>query len=190
MKNECFVFFSVLFLISCQGKMEQKPKTIAAVADSVKVEAPNKVADSTPVAGSIKVADAVKTVSKAAAEVSKPNAARSAPMSEAKLVDELAAFYTGNLPCRDCEGIQTLLTLNADLKRTFTLEEEYKGKKPKVVESQGTWTVAGEIVTLKQASGSQTYQITQAGLISLNPNGTKRDAASASKYLLRKVMGE
>ncbi|MCF8248201.1 MAG: copper resistance protein NlpE N-terminal domain-containing protein [Saprospiraceae bacterium] len=110
--------------------------------------------------------------------------------SEQTQVEQLAAFYTGSLPCQDCEGIETMLTLNADEKRTFTLEEKYKGKKPKTIESTGTWTVAGDLVTLTQNSGSTIYQITADGLVSLNADGSERDAASAEKYLLKKVIGE
>lgn len=110
--------------------------------------------------------------------------------SSQALVEQLAAFYTGTLPCSDCDGIVTLITLNADEKRTFTLEEEYKGKKNKKVESKGTWAVAGEIVTLNLESGNFKYQVTEDGLISLNTDGTKRDSKSAERYLLKKVMGE
>lgn len=106
------------------------------------------------------------------------------------MVEQLAAFYTGTLPCSDCEAIETLLTLNADEKRTFSLEEEYKGKKNKKVESNGTWTVAGDIVTLILKSGDRKYQITEEGLVLLNVDGTKRDSKAAKKYLLKKVMGE
>jgi len=106
------------------------------------------------------------------------------------MVENLAAFYTGTLPCPDCDEIVTSLTLNADETRTFTLEEEYKGKKNKKVESNGTWTVAGDMVTLNHKSGMHKYQVTDDGLISLNANGTKRDSKSSEKYLLKRVMGE
>lgn len=106
------------------------------------------------------------------------------------IAEKFAAFYTGTLPCPDCDGITTVLTLNADEKRTFTLEEEYVGKKNKTAESKGTWTVAGDIVTLNLESGISKFQVTEEGLISLNADGTKRDSKSANKYLLKKVMGE
>ncbi len=106
------------------------------------------------------------------------------------LVNQLAAFYTGTTPCMDCDGITTLLTLNADEKRTFSLEEQYKGKKSKTVESKGTWAFADGIVTLNGDSGSRKYQMVEDGLVSLNADGSKRDAKSAKKYLLKKVMGE
>jgi len=106
------------------------------------------------------------------------------------MAEKLAAFYTGTLPCSDCDRITTVLTLNADEKRTFTLEEEYKGKKNKKVESKGTWAVAGDVVTLNLESGNYKYQVTEDGLISLNADGTKRDSKSAERYLLKKIMGE
>ena len=110
--------------------------------------------------------------------------------SSQAMVEQLAAFYTGTLLCSDCNGITTVLTLNADENRTFTLEEEYKGKKNKKVESTGTWEVAGDIVTLSLESGNYAYQVTDDGLIGLNTDGTKRDSISAKRYLLKKVMGE
>lgn len=110
--------------------------------------------------------------------------------ADTNLVNQLAAFYTGTVPCADCAGIASMLTLNADEKRTFTLEETYKGEKEKTIESKGTWTVSEGIVTLNGDAGSSKYQITDEGLVSLNTDGSKREAKSAEKYLLKKVMGE
>lgn len=114
----------------------------------------------------------------------------SATAKEQAMVNELAAFYTGAMPCPDCDAIETTLTLNADEKRTFSMEEQYKGKESKTVESSGTWTVANDIVTLNQETGVSKYQITDEGLVSLNPDGSKRDPESVKKYLLKKVLGE
>lgn len=102
-------------------------------------------------------------------------------------VEQLAAFYTGNLPCADCDGIQTMLTLNADVQRSYTLEEQYQGKQPKTVNSDGTWTVEGNVVTLNGKSGAVKYQVTNDGLVGMNADGSLMDA---TKYLLKKVQGE
>lgn len=102
-------------------------------------------------------------------------------------VEQLAAFYTGNLPCADCDGIQTQLTLNADVQRSFTKEEQFQGKQPKTVNSDGTWTVEGNIVTLNGKTGAMKYQVTNEGLVGMNADGSLMDA---SKYLLKKVQGE
>ncbi|MBI5914111.1 MAG: copper resistance protein NlpE N-terminal domain-containing protein [Bacteroidetes bacterium] len=113
-----------------------------------------------------------------------------AALPEQSIEEQMAAFYTGSLPCKDCDEIATVLTLNADEKRTYTLEEEHKGKKPKTVNSNGTWTVAGDVVTLNGKSGATKYQVTTEGLVSLNADGSMRDANSAKKYLLKKTQGE
>ena len=110
--------------------------------------------------------------------------------NEEAMVNELAAFYTGTMPCPDCDGIVTTLTLNADEKRTFNLEELYKGHEIKTAESVGTWTVAGDVVTLNREAGNLKYQVTGEGLVSLNADGSVRDPESANKYLLKKVIGE
>lgn len=114
----------------------------------------------------------------------------SAIANEEARVNELAAFYTGTMPCPDCDGIETILTLNADEQRTFTLEEQYQGKESKVVESAGTWTLANDVVSLNAQTGVRKYQITSEGLVSLNDDGSQRDQESAKKYLLKKVLGE
>ncbi|AEE48898.1 copper resistance protein NlpE N-terminal domain-containing protein [Haliscomenobacter hydrossis] len=104
-------------------------------------------------------------------------------------VNQLAAFYFGTLPNADGGGIETLLSLNADVERTFTLEERYTDQNLNS-KTSGTWTVDGDIVTLSSESGSTKYQVTANGLVSFNNNGSKRDETSAKKYLLRKVRGE
>lgn len=100
---------------------------------------------------------------------------------------QLAAFYFGTLPNAD-GGVETLLSLNADVERTFTLEERYSDQNLNS-KTSGTWTVDEDIVTLTSESGSTKYEVTEKGLVSFNSNGSKRDAESAKKYLLRKVKG-
>ncbi|MBK9491221.1 MAG: copper resistance protein NlpE N-terminal domain-containing protein [Haliscomenobacter sp.] len=84
---------------------------------------------------------------------------------------------------------KTLLSLNADVDRTFTLEERYTDQNLNS-KTSGTWTVDGDIVTLTSESGSTKYEVMEKGLVSFNTNGSKRDDATAKKYLLRKVKGE
>lgn len=57
------------------------------------------------------------------------------------------AFYTGTLPCADCSGIRTELTLfahgpTASGTASYWLRETYLGKPPKdaTFESGGSWT--------------------------------------------------
>lgn len=123
----------------------------------------------------------------AATETPAEPAAAPTPDANQAAVEQLAAFYTGLLPCPDCDGIQTMLTLNADTQRSFTLQEDYQGKQPKTVNSEGTWTVEGNIVTLNGKEGASKYQVTTEGLVGMNADGSVKDA---SKYLLKKVQGE
>lgn len=48
-----------------------------------------------------------------------------------------AGVFTGTLPCADCPGIDTRITLNRD--GTYTLDETYQGK-PGGFSGDGTWT--------------------------------------------------
>jgi uncharacterized lipoprotein NlpE involved in copper resistance len=131
--------------------------------------------------------DAPKETTTTEAPATDTAAVAETPSPEQATVEQLAAFYTGNLPCTDCDGIQTLLTLNADPQRSYTLEEQYQGKQPKTVNSDGTWTVEGNIVTLNGKVGAMKYQVTNEGLVGLNADGSMMDA---TKYLLKKVQGE
>lgn len=48
-----------------------------------------------------------------------------------------AGMFTGTLPCADCPGLDTEITLNRD--GTYTLHEVHQGK-PDRIDSAGTWT--------------------------------------------------
>ncbi len=114
-------------------------------------------------------------------------AAPATSSSEQAAVEQLAAFYNGTLPCEGCDGIQTMLTLNADEQRSYTMQEDYQSKPPKTVESNGSWSVVGTVVTLRGKSGDVKYQVTSDGLLGMNADGSVKDA---TKYLLKKVQGE
>ncbi|MBE3114694.1 MAG: copper resistance protein NlpE N-terminal domain-containing protein [Actinobacteria bacterium] len=50
-----------------------------------------------------------------------------------------AGTYEGVLPCADCEGIETVLTLNFD--STFTMESTYLGKSDEPFITSGEWSI-------------------------------------------------
>ena len=56
--------------------------------------------------------------------------------------------YTGKIPCADCPGIETKLTLNSD--KTYTLDENYLEKKDGKFSEKGTftWSPDGSFITL------------------------------------------
>ncbi len=52
----------------------------------------------------------------------------------------LSVTYSGTLPCADCEGIVTELTLQKQPDNHFTLKETYQGKN-QTFPSEGTYTI-------------------------------------------------
>src|SRR5215831_10613328 len=65
-------------------------------------------------------------------------------------------IYRGVLPCADCAGMQTTITLNKDL--TYVTKIKYLGKSDSVFESSGKfeWNKQGSIIALYDAQQNQT----------------------------------
>ncbi|WP_372403360.1 copper resistance protein NlpE [Acinetobacter piscicola] len=102
-----------------------------------------------------------------------------------------AGKYKGLLPCADCEGIETELTLNAD--KTYELEEEYKGGKgdEKKFESKGKFTFdsKGSIITLDKNADERKFFVGENFLEARNrETGTKIEGPIAEHYKLAKEL--
>ncbi len=96
--------------------------------------------------------------------------------------------YTGTMPCADCEGIYTELTLRGD--QTYTLKTVYQGtgnNEQNTFEESGkyTWNNSGNIITLNNDSDEQ-YQVGENMLIALDQNGNRITDDLADMYILRK----
>ncbi|MHC1777781.1 MAG: copper resistance protein NlpE N-terminal domain-containing protein [Lentimicrobium sp.] len=97
--------------------------------------------------------------------------------------------YTGTLPCADCEGIATTITLNKDL--TYKISTVYKGKTIKFYESDGrfTWNEAGSTVILEGIPNAPNqYLVAENKLIQLDMEGKRITGALADKYILNKTV--
>lgn len=130
----------------------------------------------------------IPTVPTSAADLPEGTGATAPPTTPDQAAHEKhAAFYSGLLPCKDCDGIQTLLLLNADRYRTYTLKEDYTGKQPTTIESNGNWMVEGDIITMSNEKGTVQYKATEAGLLRLDKDGKVMDA---NKYFLKKLLAE
>ena len=96
--------------------------------------------------------------------------------------------YKGVVPCADCEGIETIITLGSDLSYTLTLN--YKGKKDaKPFEKKGsfTWNTAGTTITLGGITdGATQYIVGENKLIQLDLQGNRITGENAGKYELVK----
>ena len=73
----------------------------------------------------------------AAACNEKPQAPQDPPGTAARTLSAYIGSYNGILPCADCSGIDTELTLNED--GTFTLIEFYLSQESDLYLTEGTW---------------------------------------------------
>lgn len=94
-----------------------------------------------------------------------------------------AGSYEGVLPCASCEGIQTLITLQAD--NSFVQETVYLGKDEKILKLMGkaAWDEKGQKITLED--GTQ-YLVGENQLIMLDTEGQRITGDLAANYVLKK----
>lgn len=96
--------------------------------------------------------------------------------------------YKGTLPCADCEGIATTLTIGKD--SLYTLTNSYLGKKgAKAVVKKGrfTWNAAGSTITLDSMNHAPTqYLVGENKLVQLDLQGQRITGDNAARYELQK----
>lgn len=98
-------------------------------------------------------------------------------------------IYKGLLPCADCEGIETSITLNAD--NTYQKTTLYIGKEAVISPTKGTfsWNEAGNIIHLdNEASEPASYFVGENSLTQLDMQGNKINGQLADMYILKKVL--
>ncbi|MDR0791964.1 MAG: copper resistance protein NlpE [Chitinophagaceae bacterium] len=98
--------------------------------------------------------------------------------------------YTGTVPCADCAGILTKITLKKD--NTYNLQIEYMGKEGSAQRFEGTfkWDDSGSVITLgglEKESMPAAYLVGENKLIQLDMNGKTITGEEASKYELTKT---
>lgn len=93
------------------------------------------------------------------------------------------ATYKGTFPAADGPGIETTLRLHKD--GTFELKEKYIDRDTKY-DLKGNYTVAGNILTLKDKRGDMYFQIEQNQLRRLDANRKPATGNMASHYVLTK----
>ena len=97
--------------------------------------------------------------------------------------------YTGVLPCADCEGIETILILNRNLK--YTLSTRYIGKDEQALQHTGafTWNEAGSTILLGGIDdGPSQYLVGEHMLIQLDRNGKEITGNLSKQYVLMKTI--
>lgn len=96
--------------------------------------------------------------------------------------------YKGDLPCADCERIETTIVLNSD--NTYQFTASYIGKeKPLILNNSGafTWNAEGGKISLEGIKdGASQFIVGENKLIQLDLSGERITGALASKYELIK----
>ncbi|TPV34765.1 META domain-containing protein [Paucihalobacter ruber] len=95
--------------------------------------------------------------------------------------------YQGTLPCADCEGIATALTLNNDL--TFKHQSKYLGKSDSIFVSTGSfkWNDKGSDIALTDTDGTvKQFKVGENQLFMLDQEGNRITGDLAEKYILKK----
>ncbi|QSE97022.1 META domain-containing protein [Fulvivirga lutea] len=94
-------------------------------------------------------------------------------------------IYRGILPCADCSGIKTELTIKID--NTYILKRQYLGKDSKIIEDDGAvfWDQTGSNITLDVVDDQ--YKVGENALFKLDKEGKPITGNLASEYRLQKV---
>lgn len=96
--------------------------------------------------------------------------------------------YGGVLPCADCEGVRTQITLFRDA--TFRRKVEYVGRDERVYEDDGSfiWSEDGGKIRIDNIDGSQqNYLVGEGHLLHLDRKGARITGPRAEKYRLDKL---
>ena len=97
--------------------------------------------------------------------------------------------YSGILPCADCSGIETKLSLKSD--NTYLLSWKYLEKNDEIYIQDGTfiWDSTGTVITLKDIDKEKNptmYKVCENYLLQLDLEGNVVTGEIADKYILKK----
>jgi uncharacterized lipoprotein NlpE involved in copper resistance len=100
-----------------------------------------------------------------------------------------AGEYVATIPCADCEGIKTHITLKND--DTFSIVSEYINKNSKVVDSgKMMWHDQGSVIHLTGKETNMKLKVGEGRLIGLDLEGKEIEGPNAHLYVYNKVEGE
>ena len=96
--------------------------------------------------------------------------------------------YAATLPCADCPGIKTELTLMAD--NTYELKEEYLERKVDAIKNQGnfTWMPDSAGIELQGIkNGGYKFLMQNKQLVMLGADGKAVEGKMAELFILKKI---
>lgn len=83
-----------------------------------------------------------------------------------------AGIYEGTLPCADCPGIRTRLTLQADGQYELRTQYLERPVAPQTVRGRFTWNASGSAITLDAAGHGQQFRVGEGRLLQLDRDGS------------------
>ncbi len=110
------------------------------------------------------------------------------PAQNARISLDWDGTYTGMLPCADCEGIETILTIRKD--STYTRKTRYLGKGDESwleINGSYSWDEAGFVITLENLDPPNQYFVAENQLFHLDSNGKRITGRLANYYVLQKI---
>jgi len=98
--------------------------------------------------------------------------------------------YSGIIPCADCPGIETRITLSKD--NTYQMSRKYQEKGEDVFQASGTfqWNTDNSVIILGNLNKTQfptMYKLDKGNLIQLDLTGKVITGDLAQNYVLTKV---
>lgn len=109
-------------------------------------------------------------------------------MHTSELALDWQGVYSGLLPCADCSGIKTEITLNED--GSYLILRKYLDKEDKTFEEKGQlqWTEDGGTVVLTNKENGQAtlFKVGENHLKQLDLDGNPIEGELAEMYILRK----
>ena len=118
-------------------------------------------------------------------EASDPAMAKQADMHTSQNSLDWAGVYEGVLPCADCPGIQTRLTLSRD--GSYELSSLYvdRDKAPRVVRGRFNWQPGGNAITLDGERGGQQFAVGEGRVALLEPGAAPAWPQAPQRVLKR-----
>jgi hypothetical protein len=96
----------------------------------------------------------------------------------------LSGTFEGTLPCADCPGLKTLITLNPD--GTFYMEETYLERSDEPVITEGEWILSGDIITFTAGDYEFEYKLISDDEIRWAPDGEEITGTNLNWSLFKK----
>ena len=95
-----------------------------------------------------------------------------------------AGTYEGVLPCADCSGTKTRLTLNSDGSYRLVTQAQGSQNAEKSVSGVFTWQPTGNAITLDEPGSRQQFSVGEGRLTLLRPEGSASQPATANLVLI------